>query len=220
MLSPNAQRQLQKKLQDRNNWSLMTPEEILGVAKPEDFLSPDQQSGTPDKDLTPVERYLKRQETARQAAGTNSIWGGDDSSRWNPFQKPDALTDERTADSRRAAGAISGSFWKQLFNSTADNNPDTMPNGGGNLAQPFGYVPPPPLTPAQIQAQNAEMERFKEMLMPGATAAEPRGKGFARRKISSLDAAAAGAESAPIPLVQRGRAADHGERQARRTSRP
>ena len=75
-LSAEEQRQLQKKLEDRKNWTLLTPEEILGVKKPENYLTPDQQPDAQDQNLTPMERYLKRQEQARlPVPATNGLFG-------------------------------------------------------------------------------------------------------------------------------------------------
>lgn len=69
----DANTALQKELEDRKNWTLMTPEEIMGVQTPEQIFGLTDQD--PDKNLSPEERYLKRQENAEMAAETNALGG-------------------------------------------------------------------------------------------------------------------------------------------------
>jgi hypothetical protein len=69
----DANTALQKELEDRKNWTLMTPEEIMGVQTPEQIFGLTEQD--PDKNLSPEERYLKRQEKAETAAETNALGG-------------------------------------------------------------------------------------------------------------------------------------------------
>ena len=69
----DANAALQKELEDRKNWTLMTPEEIMGVQTPEQIFGLTEQD--PDKNLSPEERYLKRQENAETAAETNALGG-------------------------------------------------------------------------------------------------------------------------------------------------
>jgi hypothetical protein len=69
----DANAALQKELEDRKNWTLMTPEEIMGVQTPEQIFGLTEQD--PDKNLSPEERYLKRREKAETAAETNALSG-------------------------------------------------------------------------------------------------------------------------------------------------
>jgi hypothetical protein len=176
-LPTDEQRQLQKDLQDRKDWTLLTPEEILGVVTPESILlPPDQQPDAAEKKLTPMERFMNRQEEARrQSSGTNGFLGGNDSTRWNPFQKQEESPDETRLDSVRATTANGSPYWKQLFNSTPDNNNNNNPAAGqgnaGTWSRPFG-LGAPPASQAQVEAQKADMERFRQMLMPDATPAD------------------------------------------------
>jgi hypothetical protein len=72
-LSPDQIKAMQKDLDQRKNWTLMTPEEILGVPTTAKIMGiPD-----PDQNLTTEERYFKRQnnrqESQRSASATNAF---------------------------------------------------------------------------------------------------------------------------------------------------
>jgi hypothetical protein len=184
-LSPDEQKELQKNLEDKKNWTLLTPEEILGVKKPADLLPPDQPADDEDVNLTPMERYLKRQDQARQqAAVTNGLFGGgDDLSRWNPSRKPDETPDDGRVDNSRidavrAAAANASPYLRQLLINAPENNPPMGRDTAEGAARLFGFGPPPTPSPAQVQAQIAEMNRFREMLMPDTPEAKtsPGGK--------------------------------------------
>lgn len=81
---PSRQRLPQKSQEDRNNWTLMTPAEILGVETPEDVLKSPEQAAF-DKERggqNPMERFLKRQNQL-QAGGTNGAQGANSKLQWD-----------------------------------------------------------------------------------------------------------------------------------------
>jgi len=67
-----------------NDWTLMTPAEILGMETPEQILkSPEQKAYDEEREgKTPLERFLKRQDNSQFAAATNGP-GRRDSDRWD-----------------------------------------------------------------------------------------------------------------------------------------
>ncbi len=172
-LSAAEQRQFKKILDDKRNWMLLTPEEIFGVTTPEKILQSQNSPDDKEKSLTPMERFLKRQEdTRRQMSGTNGAFGGRDLTVRNPFLRTEESPDGSRIDSRRATTATAPSLWKQIFNPLPDNNSGATaanPNNPTVQPNPFGLnAQPPPPSKAQI----AEMQRFREMLMPSTTPAE------------------------------------------------
>jgi hypothetical protein len=73
MVSPAEQLRLQKLQEDRNNWMLMTPEEILGVTTPEKILETPEQRAAAEK-LTTMDRYLARQQQSESPAVFTNNW--------------------------------------------------------------------------------------------------------------------------------------------------
>ena len=151
-----------QRMRDRQeNWALMTPEEILGVATPEDILNPSGRGDANGQNLSAVERFLARQQASHMAAPTNgtannnpsafgSLWGTPDDSAKDPFE----IT--RTPGAPRA---------DQLFSQLFATNHSALP-GGSDWVKAFGLPPPPPPpTPDQL----SEMQQFKQWLEPGAS---------------------------------------------------
>lgn len=123
-------RQLQKNLDEKKNWTLLTPEEILGVPTAAKIL------GLPDPNndgLSVQERYLRRQERQRNFAATNSLRAaGSFAASDNPFRKPNSgqppfgqnapnnyfgqAANSLTPAAEDAAAKAGGTFWKSAFN--------------------------------------------------------------------------------------------------------
>ena len=173
-LSPDEQQRMQKDLQNRKDWTLMTPEEILGVATPESLLlPPDQRPENKDKNLTPLERFMNRQEAERhQAAGTNANGIANNLVRWDFLQKPQDSPDGSRVEALHANNTANVSpYWKQFFSTAPENNNPAMAQDNAGIWQrPFGQVTLP--SAADNLARIAEMERFRAMLSPGAAPAD------------------------------------------------
>ena len=167
-ISPAAAKQWQKFLDGKNKWTLMTPEEIMGVPTPEKIL------GLPDKNgddkLTLEQRFLARPERAATFAATNGIrrlndpWSRDNP---GPFgQKVDTDRDARPGD-RPDAG--SARFFSQTLSAQPGllfgSSPNEDSNEGSKWASAFVRpAQPPKQTPEQL----AGMERFRALMEPSA----------------------------------------------------
>src|SRR5580658_3463646 len=89
--SSSAQNQhLQKILEERRNWALMTPEEIFGATTPEKILGVQERDAAGQViELTQVERYLARQNQP-QATATNDWQSGEAARNWDFSGDPEA----------------------------------------------------------------------------------------------------------------------------------
>jgi hypothetical protein len=92
MVSPAERLRLQKLQEDRNNWMLMTPGEILGVTTPEEILETPEQRAAAEK-LTPTERYLARQQQSKSPAILTNNWQSwNSSSSWDDLRNRENST--------------------------------------------------------------------------------------------------------------------------------
>ena len=164
---------MKEALNRRDNWTLMTPEEILGVPTAEKILGlPD--SKDEDK-LSPEDRFLFRLQRERQTAGAalsalrqqnaTSLRDGDSP---NPF----ARREDRTALEKNAADAQPGSakYFSQLLNGTPNAPPDA---GTFKAETPWttAFTQPNQLPPST--EQQAGMERFRAMMEPSSPPDSP-----------------------------------------------
>ncbi len=156
--SAEAQR-LQKMLDVRDNWALMTPEEILGVDTFKNTLQTPEQEAADNENLTVFERFLERQRQSRMVA-TNGYYRGNSASGWDFSRLQGGLTNGSPFDS---APQIVGRF----FNDLPANNQFAGQNGNRSAGwfKSLGLPPQPaPPTPEQL----AERERFQQLLDPGS----------------------------------------------------
>jgi hypothetical protein len=162
-ISAAAIAQWQKQQEQKKNWGLMTPEEILNVPTPEKVLG----LGANDKDarLSPEEQYLKRQDRLAAAGASNALHAAD-LSLWHsgvdlnasPFQGLDAAGREKTSKGSLPGAATSlGSLFGQ-----GDPSQASLPvKAGSTWASSFNTLPPlPKPTPDQL----AGIERFNALL--------------------------------------------------------
>ncbi len=169
--------QWRKLLENRKNWTLLTPKDILDAPTPEKILGVADLKDDPT--LSPEERFMKRRQQMDRAAVTNflqrseaSSWRADDSP-LNPFHTRDAET--------RFAQSFGGSLPDPSRNSSVFfNGPNPNLPTGANLnpnanqssspwSATFGL--PEPLskpTPEQL----AGVERFRAIL-DAATSPKP-----------------------------------------------
>jgi hypothetical protein len=88
-ISPAEQMRLKKLQEDRDNWMLMTPAEILGVTTPEKILATPEQRAAAEK-LTTMDRYLARQQEPKSPAVFTNNWQGWNSApAWGDLRNPD-----------------------------------------------------------------------------------------------------------------------------------
>jgi hypothetical protein len=155
--------QWQKLLENKKNWTLMTPEEILGVRTPEEILGiPDPKN---DPTLSPEERFLKRLDGRAAATATNSF--RPDAAYWRGDSAVDPLHPQAAGNrfAENAGGIVSGPA--SPFNSVFNPNPNSA--AGANQkpdsvwANPFNQPEPlPKPTPEQL----AGMDRFRALMEP------------------------------------------------------
>ncbi len=82
-MNASAAQRLQKLLDEKANWALMTPEEILGVATPKSIIEgADSGADANGQHLSVMERYLARQEALRLAAYSNAVASEGLGGRW------------------------------------------------------------------------------------------------------------------------------------------
>jgi len=166
-MPPPAQRNndnasVREALDKRKNWTLLTPEQILGIQTPEQILGiPEKDS---DKNLSLEEKFLNRQSRPASGSATNGRAGGP---MWNPADaanpfvlktKADADTPFRQASQDMEPGR---KFFNQVGNGSGQaNGPDEKHGLSWNSV--FAQPPRPKPTPEQ----QAAMESFRALLQP------------------------------------------------------
>jgi hypothetical protein len=159
MITPQARR-MQKLLEDRKNWTLMTPAEILGVPPTDESLQPPERDALGlDKNPTQLERYLNRADQARSGP-TNGY--DQASSPWqfsrdrNALDPLDVTRDSTVDAARRLSEYLNG---RRGGDESADRSD-----------KHFGWDainPPAPQTTGQPDLeQMAAMDRFRQLLNP------------------------------------------------------
>ena len=181
MLSRAEARRLQEMRDKRENWALMTPEEILGVDKSRNALrTPEQEAADNRENLSIAERFLERQRQSRTAV-TNGNYGDNSSSDWRFSRDQGGPTNGSPSDSVRIGLPTTAQILDRFFNDTPGNNR----LAGQDESRSAGWfnsigLPPPPAAPTPEQL--AERERFKQLLDPGSysdtPAKSPLGGGF------------------------------------------
>jgi hypothetical protein len=163
--APSAGNQrLQKILEERRNWALMTPAEIFGVTTPEQILGIQKRDAAGQvMQPTQMERWLARQNQP-SAAATNGWQNGVAPASWNFSGNQEAgrfnPDDARQENARQ--------FLNGFLNATPDNNGVSgEPNAKMDWLQSSGATPPPKINPQQ----EADMESFKQLLEPAPHAA-------------------------------------------------
>ena len=173
---------MKEALNRRDNWTLMTPGEILGVPTAGKILGLADAKG--EDQLSPDERFLLRLQRERQTASALSalrqgdvrLLQGDKNS--NPF----ARHDDRVPLTKAEAQAQPGSpkYFSQLLNGVPDrvSNADVpKPNspwgaasaGSSPWVTAFTQLNPLPPSPDQL----ADMERFRALMEPNSPPDKP-----------------------------------------------
>ena len=178
-LSRAETRRLQKMLDERENWALLTPEEILGLDVSRNaFRTPEQEAADGQRNLTVVERFLERQRQPR-AAVTNG-YGDDSAPGWDLSGGQGGPTNGISFSALGIGLPTTRQIWDRLFNDASANDPFARRDGSRGAGW-FKTLGQPPQPAAPTPEQLAERERFKQMLDPGsftdmATKSAPGGK--------------------------------------------
>ena len=161
----NQDPSVKEALEKRKNWTLLTPEQILGVQSPEQILGVTKPGGGKKPSLE--EQYLLRENQAEANAATNGRPGA---AFWreqanNPFEQKQEKDEYGNYSQRaeRASAAASGNLNRLLNGANSPNVPTEKPDNvwSSVFAQPD--QPKPDLD------QIAAMERFRAMMEPPST---------------------------------------------------
>ncbi|MGD0251133.1 MAG: hypothetical protein ABSC01_00370 [Verrucomicrobiota bacterium] len=167
MLSSAEAQRLQKMLDERENWALMTPEEILGVDTSRNTLrTPEQEAADNQKNLTVVERFLERQRQSHTAV-TNGYYSGNFSSGRDFSRNQGGLTNGSPSDPARIGLPAAAQILDRFFNNTPANNQFAGQNENRSAGW-FTSLGLPPQPAAPTPEQLAERERFSQLLNPGS----------------------------------------------------
>jgi hypothetical protein len=168
--SPAEAQRLRRMLDVRDNWALMTPAEILGVsASANPLRTTEQEAADKQKNLTLIERFLARQQQP-QGAVTNRQRNDDSSTGWDFFRNQGRLTNGSPFNPVGLPTAAQ--ILDRFFNDTPANNRLSGQNENGRAGwfRSLG-LPPQPTSPTP--EQQAERERFRQLLDLGLSSDTP-----------------------------------------------
>lgn len=160
---PRQDPSVQEALNKRKNWTLLTPEEILGIPTPEQIMGVPADKTKPK--LTLEEKFLLRQQSSATNGRVASLFSREDNNpfsrnradRTSPFYTSDkSPTDRLSPDSDR--------YFDQLKKMAArdDFSAQALKKEESPWATSFANPTAPKRTPEQLAA----MERFRAMLEP------------------------------------------------------
>jgi hypothetical protein len=146
----------QKPSNDHKEWTLMTPEEIMGVQTPEQIYGlPDK-----DKDLSPEQLYLNRERDTATATATNGMSGDNSWSR----KTLDLLDRPDDNDSFSQQDKPEDSSTSRIFGGIY-NKPQASPFD--QKSHPSSFAPPSHDQSSIVKQdaeQQAEMDRFRALI--------------------------------------------------------
>ncbi|MEI9864283.1 MAG: hypothetical protein WDN00_06955 [Limisphaerales bacterium] len=155
------QLRMKKLLQERKNWALMTPEEILGTSTMEKMThTPELDALGREKNPSQLEKYLERESQLRLGS-TNGLQNDQDASPWNfsrDQKKTSPLDTEREGATLSARNVGKLQAFKPNKNAFANQKADA---GWSALIKPLKQIQNP--TKPDLE-QLASMERFRQML--------------------------------------------------------
>ena len=155
---------LKEALDRRKNWTLLTPEQILGIQTPEEILGV-QPEKPEEKKLSLEEKFMLRESRATMMAATNGravspLWGERNEN--NPFALKNKNDENDPLHQSSQKIETGPHYFNQLLNAS-DTGVDADGKrisswGNGDFAQPD--------QPKQTPEQVADMERFRAMMEP------------------------------------------------------
>jgi len=165
-------KQWQKMLDQRKNWTLLTPEELLGLPTPEKIFGlPESES---EQRLTVEERYIRRQDRLRATSATNAM-----------RQAGGLMTEDENLFQRRADGQQSfgqdlrpgqsgrNNYFGQPASALAGQGNNSAVNsaakGGGNFWK-SGFNPQPQVVDRREMEQAAALAQIRALMEPPAPA--------------------------------------------------
>jgi hypothetical protein len=155
--------QWRKSMDQKKNWTLLTPQEIWGIQTPEQAFGVIDPADDPK--ISAAERYLRRQDRQAGINASNSVrqaesmlWRADNNS-----DNPDQTTDGRARISSVLMGPVSGlnRNASPFFNGSPDGRQEVNQKPASAWTSPFDSPPPlPKPTPEQL----AGMDRFHAIM--------------------------------------------------------
>jgi len=162
--SPSDFQRLQKLLDERKNWALLTPAEVLGIPTPEKILGiPERDAAGQKKNSTAAERYYERR--GQLQSGRTNDYQNDLASRWN---LPDGQNERLNGNNFNSANGIFGNLPRNANGLFNDDNPNNSAAGNQKADARWGdffAAPTRPPTAVNLE-QQAEMARFRQLLEP------------------------------------------------------
>jgi hypothetical protein len=154
--TPDFNPDLQKQMDQRAKWTLMTPEEIMGIQTPEEIFGVDTEDQ--NRNLSPEERYLRREEKARASAANDEMRdiGNSSHNYVGLFDRADNQNPQLSGQDGAGPGAFSRMF----------NNSEASPfsrNGGSSGFAKVASVSAADKAKAD-KDQAAEMARFRSLI--------------------------------------------------------
>ncbi len=161
--TPQAQR-MKKLLEERKNWTLMTPEEILGVTPADELLQPPERDAAGrEKKQTQLERYLERENRPR--GGLTNGWQHDqDNSPWN-FSRDRDRNGLNSLDPGRDSMIDAAQRLNEYLNNRRIGDAPVNRNDKNFGWDSFSPPAPQPTGRPDLE-QMAAMERFRQLLQP------------------------------------------------------
>ena len=167
----SEQQRMKQMLDERKNWTLMTPAEIFGVTPAEKLLQPPERDAAGrEKTKTQLERFLDRENEA-QAGPTNGWQNNRDDSPWNFSRDKD---NANPFDTGRRGSDDAAQNLDRFLNGQRNTDVSAKQN---DVASWDSFNASTAQTSQTAEKQNldqmAAMERFRQLLAPSPAPAAP-----------------------------------------------
>lgn len=164
--APVPSNPLQQMLQEKKSWAEMTPEEILGIAPAKKAADPKTGSlESKDSSHSPLRDFLLQQRLGPN--GKKAIFD-EDSESLGALGRNQATTDQQRLETMPGEPRGGTQMFSQLLETARGNI--THQFSDSDWAGVFMTPPPPTPTPAQ----QADMEAFRQMLLPDSPTKDDR----------------------------------------------
>jgi hypothetical protein len=197
-VSPSQFQRMQRMLDERKNWALMTPEEILGVPTQEKILGiPDRDASGNVKDETVEEQYYEREERLRDPTNNADFGMADSAAQWG---LSDGQQQQMNPNILSPAGGKpdSSGLMSQFVNRMPDDRTVPGQSPASGWSRSFNLPEPPP---GPTPEQQAAMEQFQQLLQPHSSpVSDANAPASGSPFFSSPSAVAVSGQPAAIPV--------------------
>ena len=164
-ISPAQVQQMQRMLDERKNWALSTPEQILGLTTQEKVLGiQDRDALGRPKNESVVAQYYERQEMSRTRTNNDNYAAAGPASQWGILggQSPQMGPNIWIPSGSKPGNS---SFLNQFLNGTPDNRDAASHASQGGWPKSFN---PPAPAPKVTPEQETAMAQFQQLLQPNS----------------------------------------------------